>query len=127
MTKPVQFINVSKKSIYRDENGQLLSHQKIIISVVSINQISQDTLLIGTELGLFYYLPAENQFIRFNAGDANDFIVTSILITADKTIWIGSFNGLIKAEKNKQVSRSIQPYHIQYPSAGPASVFQQPH
>ncbi len=102
-TKPVKFINVSKNSIYRDENGQLLSHQKIIVSVVSINQLSKDTLLIGTELGLFYYLPGENQFIRFNAGDANDFIVTSILITAGKTIWIGSFNGLIKAEKNKQV------------------------
>ncbi|MBN2273948.1 MAG: response regulator [Bacteroidales bacterium] len=101
-TRPVRFVNVSKKSIYKDDNGQLLSHQKTIISVVSINQISQDTLLIGTEMGLFYYLPAENLFTRFNAGDANDFIVTSIHITAEKAIWIGSFNGLIKAERDEQ-------------------------
>jgi ligand-binding sensor domain-containing protein len=98
-TKPVQFVNVSGKSIYLDEDLQLLSHQKRIVSVVSVNQISPDTLLIGAELGMFLYLPQKNQFVRFDVGDANDFIVTSILITQDKTIWVGSFNGLIKASR----------------------------
>ena len=121
-SKSLGFTNVSKKSLYRSENGQLLSHQKIIVSVVSINQISKDTLLIGTELGMFYYLPDENQFIRFNAGDANDFIITSILVTSRKDIWIGSFNGLIKAEKNNNTpgqyrlvtysTRQQDPYHF---------------
>jgi signal transduction histidine kinase/ligand-binding sensor domain-containing protein/DNA-binding response OmpR family regulator len=103
-TKPVQFVNVSGRSIYLDENAQLLSHQKKIVSVVAVNQISPDTLLIGTELGMFLYLPGKNQFIRFNAGEANDFIVTSILITPEKTIWIGSFNGLIRARKDSSHS-----------------------
>jgi signal transduction histidine kinase/ligand-binding sensor domain-containing protein/DNA-binding response OmpR family regulator len=98
--KPVQFSNLSKKAIYIDESGQLISHQKKIISVVSINQLSKDTMLIGTELGMFLYFPKKNQFVRFNMGDANDFIVTSILIAADKAVWIGSFNGLIKAQKS---------------------------
>jgi signal transduction histidine kinase/ligand-binding sensor domain-containing protein/DNA-binding response OmpR family regulator len=99
-TNPVLFTNVSRKSIYLDENGQLLPHQKIIVSVVSINQLSKDTILVGTELGMFHYLPSKNQFVRVNVGDANAFIVTSILITKDTTIWIGSFNGLIKAVRD---------------------------
>jgi signal transduction histidine kinase/ligand-binding sensor domain-containing protein/DNA-binding response OmpR family regulator len=98
-TKPVQFVNGSEKAIYLDAAGQLLSHQKKIVSVVAINQISPDTLLIGTELGMFLYLPEKNQFVRFNVGDANDFIVTSVLITPEKTIWVGSFNGLIKVRR----------------------------
>ena len=99
-TKPAQFVNVSAKAIYLDTRGQLLSHQKTIVSVVSINQISPDTLLIGTELGMFLYLPRNNQFVRFDVGDANEFIVTSILITPEKNIWIGSFNGLIKVSRS---------------------------
>lgn len=94
---PGSFVNLSKKSIYLDEDGQLLSQQKTIVSVVSINRLAPDTLLIGTETGMFLFLSKENKFVRFNVGDANDFIITSILIASDKAIWAGSFNGLIKA------------------------------
>jgi signal transduction histidine kinase/ligand-binding sensor domain-containing protein/DNA-binding response OmpR family regulator len=94
----VKFENVTRKAVFYEENNKLISLQKKIISVVSIAHFSNDTMLIGTESGLFFYLPSVNKFIRFNCAEINAAIVTSIQVTKKRDLWIGSFNGLLKVE-----------------------------
>lgn len=93
-----KLVNVTKNAVYKDENGNLIAQNKNNISVVAINQLSEDTLIIGTEYGIFFYFPELNQFRRFPISNLNLEIVTSILVSNNKTLWIGSFNGLYKAK-----------------------------
>lgn len=113
----VKFENITRKAVFYEENNKLLSLQKKIISVVSISHLSNDTMLIGTESGLFFYLPSVNKFIRFDCIDINAAIVTSIQVTKKRTLWIGSFNGLLKAEpeSDHKSGYKITTYNIYQP------------
>ncbi len=110
----IKFENVTRKAVFYKTDNQLLSLQKKIISVVSISCLSTDTMLVGTESGMFFYLPSVNKFIRFNCEDINAAIVTSILVTKNRIIWVGSFNGLLKIEYNANNSgaHKITTYNI---------------
>jgi signal transduction histidine kinase/ligand-binding sensor domain-containing protein/DNA-binding response OmpR family regulator len=89
------FTNLTNSATYTSE-GQPIPKTKANKSVISINCLSPGKLLIGTEYGLFSYDVGENVFHKINLGESDNSIVTSTLIEKNGTIWVGTFNGLVK-------------------------------
>jgi len=90
------FTNVSTAGEYRNITGVVMEKLKRTLSVISIKKFSNDRLLIGAESGLFIFDKKNNQFNKVSLGESDNSIVTSSLLDADGSLWIGTFNGLVK-------------------------------
>ncbi|MDP4210170.1 MAG: two-component regulator propeller domain-containing protein [Bacteroidota bacterium] len=91
-----EFENVSVRGKFRSAYGTTINPRKTEISVVSINELSPDKLLIGTEQGFYTYNPKVKQFRSVDLGADYVTIVTSILVDAKQNVWLGTFEGLLK-------------------------------
>jgi signal transduction histidine kinase/ligand-binding sensor domain-containing protein/DNA-binding response OmpR family regulator len=95
------FENVSVKSGYKSIVGQPAVLKKSILSIVSIKEISSDHFLVGTDGGLYAYTPSVNEFRNVELVD-NMYVstVTSILIDKKGSLWLGTYEGLLKVESS---------------------------
>ncbi|MBN2521412.1 MAG: response regulator [Bacteroidales bacterium] len=91
------FENVTQSSIYKTRDGEFVARQKSIISVASINQLSDDIIIIGTRGGVFNYSISKKQYTLMDMGVANYNYITSLIVEDDGIIWAGSYDGLVKA------------------------------
>jgi signal transduction histidine kinase/ligand-binding sensor domain-containing protein/DNA-binding response OmpR family regulator len=90
------FVNVSKNAEFRGVYGEALVKTKRIISAVSIHPFFNDELLIGSELGVYLFNKETRIFKQLSLGESDYTIVTSVLPGNNGTLWIGTFNGLVK-------------------------------
>ena len=101
------FKNLSANSVFFTEEGEFMAHNKYITSAVSITGLSQDTLMVGTETGLFLYIKSKERFHRLGLGEVSGNVVTSIEFTENGTLWIGSYDGLFKIESFRSLISSL--------------------
>lgn len=104
------FENISLKAHYKAVSGRTIRPNKPRISVVSVNELSPDTLLVGSEYGLFLYFVAANEFRSVDMGADFVSIITSILVDARGNIWLGAFEALLKLTPATDGKFTITPY-----------------
>lgn len=102
------FTNVSNGAVYTN-NKHVIPRVKLNKSVISISSLSKNILFIGTEQGAYLYDKTKNLFDKVNLGASDNTIVTSSLIEKNGTIWVGTFNGLVKLYPEKTVENAYSP------------------
>ena len=53
---------LSQNAIFRDIQGQIMTKGKSLVSVVSICQLSPDSMYIGTDAGILFFQKSKKQF-----------------------------------------------------------------
>lgn len=90
------FVNVSKDASFRDVYGEIMPKVKRIVSVISVHPYLNGELLVGSESGVFLFNKETHLFKRLGLGESDYTIITSTLVENDGTIWVATFNGLVK-------------------------------
>lgn len=96
-----QFSNFSNKSVYLDFHGRLLSYDRDIVSVVSVNKIDDQTFLIGTFKGLFIFKKNDLSFTQVNIGTRNKAKINTIVTDRNNVFWVATSEGLIRLNLNE--------------------------
>lgn len=114
------FVNVSENVVYRKETGEPFIPRYESNGVRVIYPTRNGDLLIGSDEGIFKYNDSNGEFILFDS-ELHD-VGKPTVITEDTngTIWIGSYNGIMKVvlEQNnrhevyKYNSKAPKPYNL---------------
>lgn len=90
-----RYTNVSATALFKFKS-QSITKTKLNQSVISVNKLTNNKLLIGSQYGLFIYEIARNQFHKVNLGESDTTIVNCSMVNSDGSVWVGTFNGLVK-------------------------------
>ena len=88
------FVNVVKKSVYRDINGNIMPQTKYHLATSCIYQMSENTFFVGTDLGLFMYRLNESTFQMLDVGFFFSGRINAILKYSEAEYFVASANGL---------------------------------
>ncbi|HPR62247.1 MAG TPA: two-component regulator propeller domain-containing protein, partial [Prolixibacteraceae bacterium] len=107
------FANYSNKSVFLDQQGGLLAYDRDIVSVVSVYEMSEKQLLIGTFKGLFLFKKDDLSFVQVELGKQNNAKVNSIVADENNLIWVGTSEGLVRFTRTNNNELKLIPQNNQ--------------
>ncbi len=106
-----KFSNKITNSIYYDGSGNVIPHIKHHVSIVSINQLSENKFVVGTEKGVFLFYVNEGVFRRIPMGAIDSSKVNSVIKRSNSDIVFGTSEGIYITHWNGEKFKIIQSYN----------------